>query len=82
MDNTEMVAPECVEKDDYIWSKQDAYEGRVKNHYSYLQPKADADIKNPTEDMNLSVYVFTLQDGREINFFSGDQVKRRRRQEW
>ncbi len=76
--NTEMVALECIEKGDFIWSKQDVYEGRVKNNYSYLQQKTHADIKKPTEDMNITVYVFTLEHGPEFSFSSGEQVKRRR----
>ncbi|MGC2654913.1 MAG: hypothetical protein WA317_15270 [Mycobacterium sp.] len=78
--NTEMVAPECIEKGDFIWSKQDVYEGRVKNNYSYLQPKTHADVK-PPEEMNTTVWVFTLEHGPEFSFSSGEQVKRRRR-EW
>jgi hypothetical protein len=73
MNNTEMVAPECVEKGDYIWSKGEVNEGRVKNNYSYLQ-KTDAE--------DITVYVFTLEIGTEINFSSGEQVKRRRRLDW
>ena len=77
--NTEMVAPECIEKGDFIWSKQDVYEGRVKNNYSYLQPKTHADVKAHKE-INTTMWVFTLEHGPEFSFSSGEQVKRRCRQ--
>ena len=77
--NTELVAPECIEKGDFIWSKNDVYEGRVKYNYSYLQSKTHADVKHP--EMNTTMWVFTLEDGPEFSFSSGEQVKRRRR-EW
>ncbi len=78
--NTEMVAPECIQKGDFIWSKHDVYEGRVKNNYSYLQSKTHTDVKH-TEEMNTTMWVFTLEHGPEFSFSSGEQVKRRRR-EW